>query len=846
MKIIYTFLSTFCCIFLLKSATAQENWPKSFTTSDGSTVKIYQWQPESYSGNTLKANAAISVLEKGKSDPVFGMTWLTAQTSSNGDRVNVRSVTVDNIKLPGTTNNDDLNDLAGTIESRLNSMGVTFGASELQNNISLNQQQNQLANQLNNTPPKVIYSNSPSILVLIDGTPRLQRNDDWGMDAVVNSPFTIVKPNNNYYLYGGKHWYMASSATGPYSVTSSVPSSLNKVKQAVDEANRKNQNNNNNTSQFESDENTIYKVIVSTEPAELVQSTGEANFTSVEGANLLYVSNSPNDVFLDIASQQYYVLLSGRWYTSKTLSGAWQYVASDRLPSEFAKIPEGSAKDNVLASVAGTQAANDAVLDAQVPQTAKVSRNQAHADIQYDGDPEFQSISGTDMDYAVNTPSSVIRWRGMYYCVDDGVWFQSYSPAGPWNVAVTRPYPVALIPPSYPVYYMKYVDIYDVTPDYVYMGYTPGYLNSYIYGSTIVYGTGYYYRPWFRHHYFPRPYTWGFGVTYNPWFGWGLNYGFSTGWFSIGIGFGSGFGWGGGWWGPSLYRPPYCWSPYRFNGGYYGRNAYYYNRNNYRYYNNNIYHNRAGIVTRDNPRYGPNGGPGWTGRPGNPGRNPGYGTRPNSGWNRPGSESPGRPQGNRPGNVNPGGRPGDINRPGNVNPGGRPGNPGGRPGGVEPGRPGNVNPGSRPGGVEPGRPGNVNPSGRPGGIEPGRPGNVNPGGRPGGGEPGGRPGNVNPGGRPGNVNPGGRPGGGEPGGGRPSYPQSRPMPSYPSNPGGGRPQQQPSMPSRPMQQSRPSMGGGGRVERSGGGGGGRPSAPAPSRGGGGGGGGGHDRGGRRG
>jgi hypothetical protein len=28
------------------------------------------------------------------------------------------------------------------------------------------------------------------------------------------------------------------------------------------------------------------------------------------------------------------------------------------------------------------------------------------------------------------------------------------------------------------------------TPDWVYMGYTPGYLNNYIFGPTVVYGTG--------------------------------------------------------------------------------------------------------------------------------------------------------------------------------------------------------------------------------------------------------------------------------------------------------------------------------------------------------------------
>jgi uncharacterized membrane protein YgcG len=172
---------------------------------------------------------------------------------------------------------------------------------------------------------------------------------------------------------------------------------------------------------------------------------------------------------------------------------------------------------------------------------------------------------------------------------------------------------------------MKYVDIYDVTPDYVYMGYTPGYLNAYVYGPTVVYGTGYYYRPWYGHYYYPRPYTWGFGIRYNPWFGWGFGLGFGYDWFNVSIGFGNAYPWGywgnGGWWGPRVYRPCYYGPSNYYRGGYYGYNSYnsyrrQYNNvtvvNNY-YYNNNIYRNRRGVATRDYPRY--NG----------PDRNPRYG-----------------------------------------------------------------------------------------------------------------------------------------------------------------------------------------------------------------------------
>ncbi|THU41982.1 hypothetical protein FAM09_07725 [Niastella caeni] len=611
---IFTLVAVLVGSMITHYVMAQENWPKTATTSEGTIIKLYQWQPESFADNTLQAHAAISVLENGKSEPVFGVAWLKATTETQGQQVQVKSIYINNIKLPGETNDDKLESIANTIEEKVPSWNISFAQSELQSSLDLNKQQTSLANQISNTPPKVIYTNVPSILVSIDGTPKLQANKDWGVEAVVNTPFVLIKNRDSkFYLYGGKHWYTAPAATGPFKLITDIPSNLDKIEAAIKEADKKNPEEGKET-----DENTIYNIVVTTEPAELIQSKGEANFAAMQGTGLLYVSNSENDIFMDINSQQYYVLLSGRWFRSKTLSGSWQYVAADKLPADFAKIPKGSPKDNVLASVAGTEEAQDAIAEAQIPQTAKVERSKVRADVDYDGDPQFEAIDGTDMYYATNTPVSVIRWRGRYYCVDNGIWFESYNAVGPWVVCVNRPYAVALIPPRYPVYYMKYVDIYDVTPDYVYMGYTPGYLNAYVYGPTVVYGTGYYYRPWYGHYYYARPYTWGFGIRYNPWFGWGFGLGFGYDWFNVSIGFGNPWGyWGyGGWWGPRVYRPCYYGPSYYYRGGYYGYNSYrsyrQYNNvtviNNY-YNNTNIYRNRGGIVSRDNPRrYAPDRG----------------------------------------------------------------------------------------------------------------------------------------------------------------------------------------------------------------------------------------------
>ncbi|HEY8734267.1 MAG TPA: hypothetical protein VIL90_06850, partial [Puia sp.] len=262
--------------------------------------------------------------------------------------------------------------------------------------------------------------------------------------------------------------------------------------------------------------------------------------------------------------------------------------------------------------VAGTDAAKDAVMDAEIPQTAKVDRNTATTTVTYDGRPKFTDIDGTNLQYAVNTSSTVLRngGDGRFYVVDNGVWFVSDNATGPFTVSTVRPVDVDLIPPSYPVYNAKYVNIYDVDPDYVYTGYTPGYLNSFVYGPTVVYGTGFYYSPWFGSYYYPRPWSWGFNFGYTPYFGWGYGWGYDPGWFSLGFGygFGNGYGYGYdgcGWWGPSFYHPA-CWGGW-YGGsrpyGFYGSNFYVHN-NIHVNYANNVYRNRGGVSSNSYYRTG--------------------------------------------------------------------------------------------------------------------------------------------------------------------------------------------------------------------------------------------------
>lgn len=571
---------------------AESNWPREINLDSGAKIVLYQPQNETLDGNKLISRTVVSVAKNKDSEPVFGVFWSEAilQTDKDTRMATLESIKVKEVRFPDVTDTAKIAAFRTLIETEVPKWNLILPLDDIV--ATLEQEQTGKTDQYNTAPPEIIYKNKPSTLVIIDGEPKLKMDDQLKMERVINSPFLIIKnpDDKKFYLYAGKFWYASSNIESGWSVAAAITPSI----KSLDDQLKKNAKE----EQSEDEEKLAEEIgptdiVVSTKPAELIQSDGEAKFSSVQGTGLLYVSNSSDFIFKNIEDQQYYILLSGRWYTSAKLEGPWSFIASDKLPADFAKIPEGSDMDAVLANVAGTDAAREAVMDAQIPQTAKVDRKTATCTVTYDGEPKFEKIEGTEIEVAVNSSVTVMRQEGKYYAVENGVWFISSNAKGPWTASDNRPQDIDKVPPSSEVYNTRYVYIYDVTPEYIYMGYTPGYMGCYVYGPTVIYGTGFYYVPWYGTVYYPRPVTYGFGVHYNPWYGWSMSFTVSYGFFSFSIG-----GYPGGWWGPPVYRPPYYRPPYPGYGGYYGHRPPY---NHYEYHGggNNIYINRDGVNTRD-------------------------------------------------------------------------------------------------------------------------------------------------------------------------------------------------------------------------------------------------------
>ncbi len=62
-------------------------------------------------------------------------------------------------------------------------------------------------------------------------------------------------------------------------------------------------------------------------PAELLVTEGPPQFELIPGTELEYVKNTTANIFRDTKSLDYYILLAGRWFRSKSLeSGPWEFV----------------------------------------------------------------------------------------------------------------------------------------------------------------------------------------------------------------------------------------------------------------------------------------------------------------------------------------------------------------------------------------------------------------------------------------------------------------------------------------------------------------------------------------
>ena len=508
-------------------------WPRPIALSNAN-VLVYQPQVASWDGNVIKFRSAIALRATGAKTETFGVVWATARTQV--DRVD-RMVIFEDLKI--TKSSFPTLPFKGAqyvqeLQQRFAEEVRTIALDRVQASLALSGVK-PASFKVSNDPPRVIISYTPSILVSIDGEPVVKPIPNTQYERIINTRLLVMRSSAGgpWLLHVHDGWLTANALDGPWTQLFNAPAALTAIAKdlaktgAVDLL---------DSPPDAKTKLTLAKgvpaVYVSQVPAELIVFEGQPDFQPITGTALLWASNTAADVFVNTANNAYYVLLAGRWYRGPELDGPWSYVAANALPADFGKIPASSPAAVVLVSVAGTPQAQEALIENSIPQTASVKRTNGPAfSATLDGAPVLKQITGTPLNYVVNSPAPIIQVSDeSYFALQAGVWFTSTTPSGPWIVATAVPPVIYTIPVSSPLHYVTYVRVYGSTPEVVYVGYTPGYLGTVVSSDgAVVYGTGYYYTPWIGDYWYQPPVTWGIAAApvYNPYVG--VAYGFAMG-----------------------------------------------------------------------------------------------------------------------------------------------------------------------------------------------------------------------------------------------------------------------------------------------------------------------------
>jgi len=404
-------------------AGPSDPWPRRLGTKQG-TFLIYQPQLDTWKNNLVEAHAAVSVQPTGAKDPTFGVIWFTARTDVDKTNrlVYFEDLTITRSSFPSAPDKaaawvEALHELEPSKRSKAISLD------RLEADLGITQAKIEGESRpLDNTPPQVIFSNVPAVLVLIAGEPAFRAESGTDLQRVINTSSIILKASSGeLYLHLFDGWMEASSIQGPWKVSDphfGRKDNLDKALKDILAAKTGDPMAGGSASDPKAPKPSLKDkpvpvVYMATTPTELIVVNGQPNYQAIPGTQLLYIENTSGRVFKDIDNQNTYVLIAGRWFSAPDTSGPWTYVPHASLPPDFAKIPDDSPMENAKASVPGTQQAKEAVVAASIPQTATVQRTAQASKVTFDGAPEMKPIEGTTMQYVANasTPMMIAASR---------------------------------------------------------------------------------------------------------------------------------------------------------------------------------------------------------------------------------------------------------------------------------------------------------------------------------------------------------------------------------------------------------------------------------------------------
>ncbi|MEM1083377.1 MAG: PT domain-containing protein [Verrucomicrobiota bacterium] len=549
-----------------EAAPTDVGWPREFKTASH-TVVVFQPQVEEWADfKTLRMRAALAINENGKDEEEaqYGGIFAEATTDVDSDsrEVLLTERRTTKIVFPGVEDAEKEKLVAILKDAMPEKQDLVVSLDRIVAAVETAEAQAKQVEPSNDVPP-IFFSSEPAVIMMFIGEPAFEPVGETGLLFATNTNWDVFMSTGDavaYYFRMEESWFTTTDPeSGSWQPVASLPEAFSKL--PADE-------------NWEETRSSIpgkpaagpMKVFYSDQPSELVVSDGKPTLSPLVPTKLMYVRNTESDVFFHPSTASYYFLSAGRWFVGKSLGKEWSFARD--LPEAFSEIPEDHEKGEVLASVPGTQAANEAVIMASIPETATVNRSEVSLEVAYEGEPKFSEIPGSGgVQFALNSNFDVFLVKDTYYCCQQGIWFVSKSPHGPWAVCDDVAPEIYDIPEEHPKHNVTYVSVTGSDEQTVTSSYTSGYTGSYVVKGAVLFGLGYWLAKerydddyWYWHRrYHCRP----------TWYGWGCQ----ARWYN-----------GRYWRGASRYYGPY--------GGA-GRNA--------------IYNPRTGGWARSAYAYGPRG-----------------------------------------------------------------------------------------------------------------------------------------------------------------------------------------------------------------------------------------------
>src|SRR4029077_8497506 len=195
------------------------------------------------------------------------------------------------------------------------------------------------------------------------------------------------------------------------------------------------------------------KVIIASKPSLQVLIDGMPQMREVPGTKLLRVINTRSVILYEADKQIYFLRVQDWWLQTQKLEEPWEYAK--KLPADMKKAEEFIVSQNQVQNPEGERTKQQPSLKesgkkAEIP-VVFVVFGPAEL-IETKGEPKYNLIPGTGLEYVINTSGNIFRYSAEYYILISGRWFKGATLDGPWTFvnATDMPPDFAKIPKDNP------------------------------------------------------------------------------------------------------------------------------------------------------------------------------------------------------------------------------------------------------------------------------------------------------------------------------------------------------------------------------------------------------------